>query len=158
MREAVQLKARAELTEASFPALPTDLEGILSKTLDDIAEDAQKTIAEHVNHHGMGEEGKSWIASGVDHVADDCCPFCGQPVQGIALVEAYRKVSAEGYRNLKAAVAQTSARVERDFGDRTGRITRDPLRDQSKRGRVLEPVCESRNARHQSSRPRPSRR
>ena len=118
VQEASQLKARAALTEATFPGLPTSLEALLGKTLDGIAEDALKRIAEHIKHHEMDEQGEAWIAAGVDHISDDSCPFCGQPVKGLALIEAYRKVFGEAYRDMKTSVERMNAVVERDFGDR----------------------------------------
>ena len=117
-REASRLKARAALTEAPFPALPIGLEDLLRKTLDGIADDAQKLIADHIECHGMAVRGEAWVADGVDHVADDKCPFCGQAIAGLALIEAYRAVFGERYRDMKAAVANARAAIERDFSDR----------------------------------------
>ena len=118
VQEAGQLKARPALVEATFPALPTGFEALLGKTLDGVAEDAQKRITEHIKHHDMDGQGEAWIADGVDHISDDSCPFCGQPVKGLALIEAFRRVFGEAYRDMKTSVEQMRAVVERDFGDR----------------------------------------
>jgi len=71
----------------------------------------------------MGERGEAWLQQGVDHIVRDSCPYCGQSVQGLPLIDAYRKVFADSYREMKAAVERTRTSVERDFGDRaTGSI------------------------------------
>jgi wobble nucleotide-excising tRNase len=118
VREAAQLKARPPLTEAPFPTLPPAFEATLGKTLAGIAEDAQKRIAEHISHHSMSKDAETWIAEGVNHISGDSCPFCGQSLKGLALIEAYRTVFAETYREAKAEVANVCAAIERDFGDR----------------------------------------
>jgi wobble nucleotide-excising tRNase len=118
IREAAQLKARPALAEAPFPVMPPTFEAILGKTLAGIAEDAQKRIAQHIKHHGMSEDAEAWIAEGMDHISGDSCPFCGQSLQGLALIDAYRTVFAETYRDMKTAVADARAFIERDFGDR----------------------------------------
>jgi wobble nucleotide-excising tRNase len=118
VREANQLKARAPLSEAPFPTLPPDFIALLGKTIDGIAEDAQKRIADHINEHGMAAYGERWVSEGADHMARGSCPFCGQPLEGIALIEAYRKVFGEVYRQTKTAVAEMQTTIERDFGDR----------------------------------------
>jgi wobble nucleotide-excising tRNase len=58
------------------------------------------------------------IADGMSHLSEDNCPFCGQSLKGLALIEAYRRVFGEGYRDMKAAVEETRAVIEREFGDR----------------------------------------
>jgi wobble nucleotide-excising tRNase len=118
VREADQLKARAPLSETPFPTLSSDFKALLGKTIDGIAEDAQKRISDHINQHGMAAHGEKWVSEGVDHIAGGSCPFCGQPLKGIALIEAYRKVFGEVYRQMKTAVAEMQTTVERDFGDR----------------------------------------
>jgi wobble nucleotide-excising tRNase len=66
----------------------------------------------------MGERGDAWLQQGVDHIVEDSCPYCGQSVQALPLIEAYRKVFADAYREMKTAVERTRGSIERDFGDR----------------------------------------
>jgi wobble nucleotide-excising tRNase len=118
VQEADQLRARAPLIEAAFPTLSSDFTALLGKTIDGIAEDAQKRIADHISQHGMAAHGEKWISEGVDHMAGGSCPFCGQPLKGIALIEAYLKVFGDVYRQMQSAVAEMQTTVEHDFGDR----------------------------------------
>jgi wobble nucleotide-excising tRNase len=118
VRGADEVKRRGPLAPVRMPTLPADLSALLGKTLEGIAEDAQRQIADHVARHGMGERGEAWLQQGVDHIVEDDCPYCGQSVHGLPLIEAYRKVFAEAYREMKAAVERTRVSIERDFGDR----------------------------------------
>lgn len=118
VREADTLKVRAGLAEAALPSLPADFEAQLAKTLEGIAKEAQERIAEHISRHKMNENGEAWLARGTDHIANENCPYCGQSVAGLALVDSYRKVFGEAYRQLKAAIEAMRTSVERDFGDR----------------------------------------
>ena len=124
VRAAAQLKARAGLSLLRLPELPKDLDAVLGKTLEGIAEDAQRTIAEHLSHHGMKAGGEEWLQKGTGYIADDKCPYCGQGLEGLALVKAYQQVFAGNYEQLKASALAVLALIERDFGDRaTGAIS-----------------------------------
>jgi wobble nucleotide-excising tRNase len=118
LREAAKLNARPGLKEAPYPEPVSDLEALLAKTLDDIAEDAQIRIADHIRHHAMGDRGEAWLAEGLRHITDDECPFCGQSLRDLALVDAFRKVFGEEYGRLKAAVSEARSLVEGRFADR----------------------------------------
>jgi wobble nucleotide-excising tRNase len=116
VREAALIKTRAALSEIRSPAFPVDFEPLLGTTLEGIAADAQRLMAEHLAlHDGLGE---SWIAEGAEQMSNDDCPFCGQSLTGLALIDAYRKVFGEAYRGMKLAVENLSATIEREFGDR----------------------------------------
>ena len=118
VRAAAQLKARAGLNLIRVPDLPTDLEAILGKTLKGIADDAQKSIAQHITRHGMQDGGEEWLQQGTGYIADDDCPYCGQALKGLLLVKAYQQVFADTYEQVKASAVKISDPIERDFGDR----------------------------------------
>lgn len=115
VRSAEQLKRRAGFAPLRLPTLPADFDDLISKTLDGIAKDAQEKIAAHIAHYGLSE---NWLQEGAGHIVDESCPYCGQSVTGLALIEAYRKVFAESYRDMKQAVEDARVAIERDFGDR----------------------------------------
>lgn len=118
VKAATELKARAGLTLIALPALPTDIESILGKTLKDIAEDAQKKIAAHIKKHAMGEDGESWLQEGTGYLADENCPFCGQGLKYVSIVKAYQQVFSDSYEELKASAVKARGAIERGFGDR----------------------------------------
>lgn len=118
IRQAAQLKIRAPLTELALPALPDSLTGTLARTVDDIAADAELQVAAHVAAHRMTDQGEAWLSEGMPFIADDKCPFCGQGLEGLSLIAAYRSLFSDAYETLKTDVASLRSGIERSFGDK----------------------------------------
>ena len=78
--------------EFELPEPPANFAAVLATTIDGIARDAEKRLADHVAAHGMVDGGERWIAEGLKH-ADDTCPFCGQGIDGSQLVAAFKACS-----------------------------------------------------------------
>lgn len=117
--QAGQIRAREELSEVTFPKLPAELERLLAKTLDNVAEDAEEQIDRQVVAHGMGETGEEWLSEGLTYVHNNKCPFCGQGLDNAeVLVSAYRACFSSAYHDLKNEVAALREDVEESFGDR----------------------------------------
>jgi wobble nucleotide-excising tRNase len=112
------VRARPALSLMPWPELPPNLETLLAQTLEGIAEDAQRLIAEHIAHQGMDEHAEAWLEEGTEHAANDKCPYCGQSVKGLALIDAYRHLFADSYRDLKSDVERVRTAIEREFGER----------------------------------------
>jgi len=124
VKEAGQIQARGLLAEIGVPELPGGLDGLLEKTIDEIADGAEKQLADHMAAHGMGADGQGWILHGMAHVDGDTCPFCGQDTKGLPLITAYRSVFSEAYKALKADVKAFRDHVAAQFGDGVvGRLT-----------------------------------
>jgi wobble nucleotide-excising tRNase len=117
IREAAQLKARPGLSLLTMPSLPTGFGDLISTTLDGIAEDAQNRVTEHIAQHKMGQHAEAWIAEGMEHITGDDCPFCGQSLTAVALIEAYRRVFGAEYQKLKKAVDDMRIATDRALGD-----------------------------------------
>ena len=115
-REAGAIQARASLSSYAPPAIPDGFAALLARTLDDVAADAERLLADHIARHSMAEQGESWIAHGLSHT-EDSCPFCGQDVQGLPLVAAYRAVFSEQYRALSQDIAVMRQQIGDAFGD-----------------------------------------
>lgn len=116
LRQASALRARPALTEFAIPGLPADFAGLLGRTIDDIAQDAEQRLSAHLAAHGMTASGGNWIADGLSHAADTC-PFCGQDIRGLPLIAAFRAVFSERYEALAGEIAAMKAGVARDMGD-----------------------------------------
>lgn len=124
IRQAEQIKTHMSLSELKLPALSDDLEAVLTQTIEDIAADAEDRVAVHLAAHQMADHGEAWLADGMPYVVDDKCPFCGQDVEGVSLIAAYRSLFSEAYRQLKTKIGELRATVARDFGDSViGRFT-----------------------------------
>lgn len=96
-RSAERLLARQKPTEIAFPTVDVDaVFDQLAKQLPDIEAEAEQLVRAHVT--GCAEPGfEKWLDSGQVYLRDDKCPFCGQPVEGLALVEAYKGFFNEAY-------------------------------------------------------------
>lgn len=116
LRQAGALRARPALSEFAIPALPDDFTGLLARTIDDIAQDAEQRLSAHLAAHGMTASGGNWIADGLGH-AEDTCPFCGQDIQGLPLIAAFRAVFSERYKALAGEIVAMKAGIARDMGD-----------------------------------------
>lgn len=115
-RAARQINDRPPLTVLTVPEIPEGFFDLLGRGLDDVAEDAGARIAAHLAAHGMAEGGENWLAAGIQH-ADETCPFCGQGIEDLPLIEAYRSVFSERYRDLQDAVRDMAARIGEAFGE-----------------------------------------
>ena len=118
LQQAEQLKERAALTEFALPALPENLDTTLARTIEGIAEDAELQVAAHLAAHRMTDHGEAWLAEGTPFIADGRCPYCGQSLEGLTLIAAYRSLFSETYRQLKVDISDIRATVLQAFGDR----------------------------------------
>ena len=116
MRQAGAIQERAPLSELVLPALPVNFESLLARTIDHIAHDAEKKLTEHLSAHGMTADGRNWIKSGLDQ-AKESCPFCGQDIKDLPLVDAFRAVFSDHYRALANDIAGMRKIVSQDLGE-----------------------------------------
>ena len=117
VRQAKQVDERPALSEITIPTLPADFAGLLARTIDDIAQDAETRLADHLSVHSMDEDGENWIANGLDHADHGTCPFCGQNIQGLPLIAAYRAVFSDSYKALRDDTTALRTVIAEQFGD-----------------------------------------
>ena len=117
LKETDQLKSQPGLTTLEMPPLPSHLESVLGRTLEDVSRDAERLVRAHVTTHGMAAHGEEWIATGLSHLADGTCPFCGQSLLGLDLLTAYRAFFNEGYRQLQSELVRYRTNAARLFSD-----------------------------------------
>lgn len=118
VRQAEQIKTRAGLAPLTLPALPPAVAALLAKTIEGVAEDAERLVATQIEAHAMHDRGEAWLSEGLRYVRRDACPFCGQNLGGIALVAAYRAYFSEAYNALRAEIAALRQQVDTGLGDR----------------------------------------
>ena len=85
--------------------LLTDLPG-----LDRVAEER---VQAHIQT--LGKDGESWVADGVQRGVEgnnEVCPFCGQDLTGVDLIDHYRAYFSEAYAKLKQDVADMLKSVD----------------------------------------------
>jgi wobble nucleotide-excising tRNase len=117
IREAADIRSRAGMTELSAPSLPQGFTEVLASTLEDIAHDAEQRVNAHFAAHGIPPaKGATWVIEGLDH-ADKSCSFCGQNLEGLPLIAAYRVIFSEGHRNLRRGITAMAAALRETLGD-----------------------------------------
>jgi len=88
--------------EPFFATLNTSLSNI------DLAAEVQ--VKAHLdNHNKPGLE--RWVSEGNDFQAEDECPFCSQPIEGIDLIAAYRSYFNQDYNQLKTDVTNLNGLI-----------------------------------------------
>jgi len=119
VKEADQIKNRAALSELALPVFPAEFETLLSKTVDGVAADAERCVAEQIKAHAMHDRGETWLSEGLDYIQNNACPFCGQALDGVAaLMAAYSAYFSEAYNALRTEIATLRREVEDGLGDR----------------------------------------
>lgn len=115
--QAVEIAAKSLLKVQFVPLLPETFLPSLEKTVAGVSADAAKNLEDHLSKHKFGEDGEGWLATGIQHVNEDSCPFCAASVQGNQLVELYRAYFDEAYETFKAALIELQGEVERNLSE-----------------------------------------
>ena len=90
--------------------------GVLKTQIEDLDEAAEAAVKAHfVKHPSEGFE--DWVSRGQQYLGGVDCPFCGQAVAGLRLVEAYRSYFSRAYADLKREVARLEAQVATGLAD-----------------------------------------
>jgi wobble nucleotide-excising tRNase len=89
----------------------------LGRTLEDVSRDAEYIVRSHIINHLTVPGGEEWIAEGLSHTKDDTCPFCGRPVDGLALLSAYGTYFSDSYRQFQDELARYRGNAARLFSD-----------------------------------------
>ena len=118
VRQEQQIRNHPSISEIRIPDFPEGFDALLACTIDDIAQDAETLLAEHLTVHGMEENGSNWIAEGLEHATQETCPFCDQDIQGLSLIAAYRTVFSDQYKNLRRDIANMRSPIADQFGER----------------------------------------
>ena len=118
VKEADQIKNRAPLSELTLPIFPTEFAGLLGKTIEGIAEDAERSVTRQIEAHAMHGRGEPWLSEGLGYIRNNACPFCGQSLGSVALVAAYKAYFGEAYNALLAEIIALRQLIDVAFSDR----------------------------------------
>ncbi|MFC4350372.1 AAA family ATPase [Fodinicurvata halophila] len=117
-QRADQIQQRAELRPVDLPRLPNDFTAVLVRTLEGIAADAEEKVKQQIAKHQMHDRGEAWLSEGLNYIhEEDDCPFCGQSLDRIDLIDAYRAYFSEEYEQLKSEISNLMARVDAELGE-----------------------------------------
>lgn len=111
LKKAKEIVEKPLLAEIDLPNLPfQDIKKMLCKQLEDISSEAeakQVKVKQHISQF-MDNKGEIWISQGMPYIKDEQCPFCGQDINKVDLVAAYRSYFNQAYKDLKKEIADRS--------------------------------------------------
>jgi len=103
----------------SFPIINIGtLEDILSLELSDVNETAVQKVREHFSL--IGDQAEEWVSGGMGRIINEGtesekCPFCGQNIGGVDLIDVYRAYFGEAYKKLNQDIASQITQYATDF-------------------------------------------
>lgn len=115
-KQAAAVKQRKNPKTISFSDYDTLLE-IAGRTITSVSEDAAQKVQRHLVDHNLGAHGERWLKYGVEHIADDQCPFCDQSLNGIEIIDAFRAYFSEAFACLINDRDQCIASIATMMGD-----------------------------------------
>ena len=114
----------------SFPIINIGtLEGILSRELSDVNETAVQKVREHFSL--IGDQAEEWVSGGMERIINEGtesekCPFCGQNITAIELIDMYRAYFGEAYKKLNQDIASQITQYTTDLsGDQLSSKQKD---------------------------------
>ena len=113
---AVEITKRTLLHEIEIPDLPETILPQLAKTIKDISEDAVRLLKEHVELHQMHKNAEAWLSYGLKHQKNASCPFCGQKISGLELIDAYNQYFSDSYTSLVQELEATDRSLDLALG------------------------------------------
>jgi len=131
VKEIENIKSRPMPQIINFPRVDMKkLKYLLSTSLDSLSVEAERKVKEHIkNNFRDAREGREWIYQGLSHLQNSTkkiCPFCGQSLEGIELVELYKKFFNERYREFRKQIEDFSRKITEQFGKSNwGNIQKD---------------------------------
>ena len=122
LAEARSAEATAKRLVPSAVVLPvidrTLIDRILSATTDKVGADVAAIVRDHVKDH-LDQKGEEWLTYGAAHADNDACPFCGQDLRDVKLVEAIRTYFGDEYRSFIDGIQGDIAALRNALGSDT---------------------------------------
>jgi len=106
-------------SQISFPVINIEtLKDILSRELSDLNETAVQSVRKHFSL--IGDKAEEWVSDGMDRIISEVegleiCPFCGQNISAVDLIDMYRAYFGEAYKALNEDVESHISQYGIDF-------------------------------------------
>lgn len=107
-KDPVQLAAIQFDVPAVFALLKTQIQ--------DVEKAAEAVVRAHLAKH-KAESFEDWVSRGQNYLGGTECPFCGQGIGAIDLIDAYRSYFNKAYADLKRRVAGLESQVAMGLAD-----------------------------------------
>jgi len=123
LKSAEQTKAKAEAIQARsllaavpIAEVPEILDRVLNSTMDSAALAAEAKIRDHLATTSQGLP-IGWVKQGFDSQIRTSCPHCGQEMQGLTILEAYRSFFSGELQEQERFRESTRSTVRASFGE-----------------------------------------
>lgn len=116
-KKAKQLATRQN--PSLLPLLAIDIPNmfdIFMKKIEDVEEVATRIVRTHLAEH-QKEYFEDWVSRGQDYMNLVKCPFCGQPLEGLELIRAYRIYFSKAYKTLKSEIAKLKDTIDEQLSE-----------------------------------------
>ncbi|GAB5351062.1 AAA family ATPase [Qipengyuania sp. 483] len=115
-RQSSRLQSLQLPSALPIPTLSDDIPQKTALTVEGIQAESRERLAEHFTKHKLGKDGEEWVRFGLQHIADEACPFCARDnVDAEGMVGLYEKIFGEQYQahlsDLRAIVGATEAAI-----------------------------------------------
>lgn len=110
------IRARRLLAALPIAEVPETLDKVLSSTLDTASLAAEEKIRDHLAATSQGLP-ISWVKQGFDAQSSTACPHCGQDMQGLDILNAYRSFFSGELQAQEQLRESTKAAVLGAFGE-----------------------------------------
>jgi len=110
------IRARRPLAALPIAEVPETLGKVLSSTLDTASLAAEAKIRDHLAANSQGLP-ISWVKQGFDAQRSTDCPHCGQDMQGLDILDAYRSFFSGELQAQEQLRESTQSTVQGAFGE-----------------------------------------
>lgn len=114
--EADRLKVHPGLQAIELRKPVPELDDLLGETIESVGATADRLLREHLATHEM-RGGQAWLLQGLDYKPEASCPFCGQDTKDVPLIDAYKVVFSDAYRQLKERITEVGKGVAESLGE-----------------------------------------
>ena len=110
------IRARRPLAALPISEVPETMDKVLSSTLDTASLAAEAKIRDHLAATSQGLP-ISWVKQGFDAQSSTACPHCGQDMQGLDILGAYRSFFSGELQAQEQLLESTKSAVQGAFGE-----------------------------------------
>ncbi len=115
--QATEIARKPLLTPCVIPGLPTDFLALIEKTVVGVSTDAAKKLELQLEKHKFGDDGEGWLATGLQHLDDDSCPFCAASVKDNPLIGVYKQFFDIAYEQFKGELTNLQSQTIKELSE-----------------------------------------
>ncbi len=111
-----KIESEKELQKISVIDINDDINNVINTTFENIENKAIEFVKKHIEAN-LKKSNENWINEGLDLTKGNDCPYCGQSILDMKLIEYYRLYFGEEYKNLKKDIINKKKIIENSFSE-----------------------------------------